>query len=82
MEIHIFLMEMEQIRTQSEQLAKTCEITEGDMKETAQAFEIYEEFGMTYDRKQNRFLLQWGRWYGILMIRSGRVPMRFTITRV
>ncbi len=38
-EIHIFLMEMEQIRTQSEQLAKTCEITEGDMKETAQAFE-------------------------------------------
>ena len=25
------------------------------IRETAQAFEIYEEFGMTYDRKQNRF---------------------------
>ncbi len=38
-EIHIFLQEMERIKEQSEQLAKTCEITKEDMRETTQAFE-------------------------------------------
>ncbi len=38
-EIHIFLMEMEQIKSQLEQLAKNCEITKGDMDDTARAFE-------------------------------------------
>ena len=38
-EIHIFLLEMEQIKGQSEQLIKTCEITREDLKETTQAFE-------------------------------------------
>lgn len=38
-EVHIFLLEMEQIREQSERLEQTCKITEGDMKETSEAFE-------------------------------------------
>ena len=38
-EIHIFLLEMEQIRAQAEELKKACGITEEDMKETTQAFE-------------------------------------------
>ena len=38
-EIHIFLMEMEEIRGQLEKLKESRVITEGDLKETTEAFE-------------------------------------------
>ena len=38
-EVHIFLIEAEQIKEQLERLAETFQITEGDLRDTSKAFE-------------------------------------------